>query len=144
MLRHCVALKIVVMNNIIVLCNISLRACCSRLVSLAEKELTTDSNCFGKERHGVILKVQLSTKAIWTNKKACLACPSLHPCKYFTKMFSFFSSQEVSTDKNKLVYSKDRQNVKGTKLPLTGFLTVCYWHCGQLSKLLLHLHLLYH
>ena len=91
MLRHCVALKIVVMNNIIVLCNISLRACCSRLVSLAEKELTTDSNCFGKERHGVILKVQLSTKAIWTNKKACLACPSLHPCN-FTKMFSFFSS----------------------------------------------------
>ena len=91
MLRHCVALKIVVMNNIIVLCNISLRACCSRLVSLAEKELTTDSNWFGKERHGVILKVQLSTKAIWTNKKACLACPSLHPCN-FTKMFSFFSS----------------------------------------------------
>ena len=41
MLRHCVALKIVVMNNIIVLCNITLRACCSGLVSLAEKELTT-------------------------------------------------------------------------------------------------------
>jgi len=72
MLQHCVVLKIVVMNNIIVLCNISLRACCSQLVSLAEKELnTTASNCFGKQRHGVILKVQLSTEAIWTNKKAC-------------------------------------------------------------------------
>ena len=32
MLQHCVVLKIVVMNNIIVLCNISLKACRSRLV----------------------------------------------------------------------------------------------------------------
>jgi len=39
-----------------------------QLISLAEKELTTGSNCFGKLRHGVILKVQLI-------KKACSAFP---------------------------------------------------------------------
>lgn len=35
-----------------------------RLISLAEKELTTGSDCPGKkQRHGVILMVQLSKKA---------------------------------------------------------------------------------
>ena len=35
-----------------------------RLISLAVKELTTGSDCPGKkQRHGVILKVQLSKKA---------------------------------------------------------------------------------
>ena len=35
--------------------------------SPAEKELTTGSNCSGKERHGGILKVQLSKIASWTD-----------------------------------------------------------------------------
>jgi len=33
----------------------------------------------GFERHGVILKVQLSKKAGLTNKKGCLAFHKLHP-----------------------------------------------------------------
>ena len=33
----------------------------------------------GFERHGVILKVQLSKKAGLTYNKACLAFPKLHP-----------------------------------------------------------------
>ena len=38
-----------------------------RLISMAVKELTTSSNCSEKQRHGVILKVQLIQKASWTN-----------------------------------------------------------------------------
>ena len=42
----------------------SLRACC-RLILLAKKDLSTSSNCSRRQRHGVILKEQLS-------KKSCL------------------------------------------------------------------------
>lgn len=49
-----------------------------QLISLATKELTTSSNCSGKQRHGVILNMQLSKKATLTKKKACLASPLLH------------------------------------------------------------------
>ena len=38
-----------------------------RLISMAVKELTTSANCSEKQRHGVILKVQLIQKASWTN-----------------------------------------------------------------------------
>ena len=38
-----------------------------RLISMAVKELTTSSNCSEKQRHGVILKVQLIQKTSWTN-----------------------------------------------------------------------------
>ena len=48
-------------------------------ISLAEKELTTGSNCSGKQRQRVILKMQLSKKAVLTSKKACLSFPYLHP-----------------------------------------------------------------
>lgn len=43
------------------------------IISPGEKEPTTGSICKGKQRSGVILKVQLSKKAGLTNKKACLA-----------------------------------------------------------------------
>ena len=43
-----------------------LRAGC-RLISPAVKELTNSSNCSGKQRHGVILKLQLSQKASCTS-----------------------------------------------------------------------------
>ena len=46
----------------------SLRACC-RLISLADREFTTGSNCSGKQRYGVILKLQLSKRASLTNQK---------------------------------------------------------------------------
>jgi len=46
-----------------------------RKISLAEKELTTSSNCSAKQRQRVILKMQLSKKAGLTNKKACLSFP---------------------------------------------------------------------
>ena len=41
----------------------------------AEKDLITSSNCSREQRHGVILKVQLSKKAGW-------AFPWLHPSHY--------------------------------------------------------------
>ena len=50
----------------------SLRACC-RLISLAGREFTTGSNCSGKQRYGVILKLQLSKRAFWTNQKRLLS-----------------------------------------------------------------------
>ena len=43
-----------------------------QLISLAEKEFITSSNCSG---HDVILKVQLRKKAELTYKKACSAFP---------------------------------------------------------------------
>ena len=47
-----------------------------QLISVAERELTSGSNCSGKQRHGLlILKVQLSKKASLFNKKACLVFP---------------------------------------------------------------------
>jgi len=52
----------------------SLRGSC-RLISASEKDPTTSSNCTGKQRHGVILTVQLSEKAGLTYKNACLAFP---------------------------------------------------------------------
>ena len=55
-----------------------LRAGCW-LISPAEKDLTTSSNCSGRQRHGVILKEHLSEKDALTNKKACLTFPQLHP-----------------------------------------------------------------
>ena len=48
-------------------------------ISLAEKELTTGSNCSGKQRQGVILNMQLSKKAVLISKKASLSSPYLHP-----------------------------------------------------------------
>ena len=42
----------------------------SRLISLAEKNLTTGSNNTRKQAHGVILLVQLSRKAGLTNEEA--------------------------------------------------------------------------
>ena len=51
-----------------------LRAGCG-LISPAEKELTTGSNCSEKKRHGIILKVQLSKIAGLTDKKACSTFP---------------------------------------------------------------------
>ena len=48
-----------------------LRAGCG-LISPAEKELTTGSNCPEKKRHGIILKVQFTKIAGLTDKKACL------------------------------------------------------------------------
>ena len=45
------------------------------IISQAEQEPSTGSNCKGKQRCGVILKVQLSKKAGLTNKKACLTFP---------------------------------------------------------------------
>ena len=53
-------------------------------MSLAEKELTTGSNCSGKQRHRGILKVQLSEIVSLTDtdkkKKAFSVFPQLHPC----------------------------------------------------------------
>ena len=41
-----------------------------QLISVAERELTSGSNCSGKQRHGLlILKVQLSKKASLFNKR---------------------------------------------------------------------------
>lgn len=51
----------------------------SRPISPAEKDSITCSNFSKKQRHKVVLKVQLSKKATLTSKKACLALPQLHP-----------------------------------------------------------------
>ena len=50
-----------------------------QLISLAEKDLTTSSNCSGKQTRGVILKLLLSKKDSLSDKKACLVFPQLHP-----------------------------------------------------------------
>ena len=50
----------------------SLRACC-RLISLAGREFTTGSNCSGKQRYGLILKLELSNRASLTNQKSFLS-----------------------------------------------------------------------
>ena len=56
-----------------------------RLISLAEKDLATSSNCSGKQISGVILKLQLSKKDSLTDKKACLVFSQLHPCHTWYK-----------------------------------------------------------
>ena len=48
-------------------------------ISPVEKELTTGSNCSGKQRQAVNLKMQLSKKAGLTSKKAGLSFPYLSP-----------------------------------------------------------------
>ena len=48
-------------------------------ISPAEKELTTGSNCSGKQRQAIILKMQLSKKTSLTSKKASLSFPYLSP-----------------------------------------------------------------
>ena len=48
------------------------RACCW-LISLFGREFTTGSNCAGKQRYGVILKLKLSKRASLPNQKSFLS-----------------------------------------------------------------------
>ena len=64
-----------------------------RLISLAEKDLTTSSNCSGKQTRGVILKLLLSKKDSLSDKKACLVFPQLHPWHIYMHLNSYLQTR---------------------------------------------------
>ena len=63
------------------------------LISLAEKDLTTSSNCSGKQTRGVILKLLLSKKDSLSDKKACLVFPQLHPWHIYMHLNSYLQTR---------------------------------------------------
>ena len=92
------------MKLLVVWTGMSLRASL-RLISPAEKDLITCSNCLRKQRHGITLKMYLSKKASLTNKKAWgfKACSRLiiHTCTLEWKLnwfiwFAIFTPRSIA------------------------------------------------